>query len=148
VNSRCGLRLGSLLALGACAAAVLTVTGCAGSARAGGLGAVVQVNERDFAIKAPQRVSAGAVTLRVRNHGPDAHELIVVKTRDGRLPLRADGLTVDEDALEHATVGVLEPGQPGSLRELHLRLRPGRYVLFCNMSGHYLGGMRRVLEVR
>jgi uncharacterized cupredoxin-like copper-binding protein len=126
----------------------MTVTGCAGSAGFGGLGTVVQVNERDFAIKAPQHVSAGALTLRVRNHGPDAHELIVVKTRDGRLPLRADGLTVDEDALEHATVGVLEPGQPGSLRELHLRLRPGRYVLFCNMSGHYLGGMRRVLEVR
>jgi uncharacterized cupredoxin-like copper-binding protein len=27
-------------------------------------------------------------------------------------------------------------------------LTPGRYVLFCNMSGHYLAGMRRVLVVR
>jgi uncharacterized cupredoxin-like copper-binding protein len=24
---------------------------------------------------------------------------------------------------------------------LRLHLRPGRYVMFCNMSGHYLGGM-------
>jgi uncharacterized cupredoxin-like copper-binding protein len=27
-------------------------------------------------------------------------------------------------------------------------LAPGRYVLFCNMSGHYLGGMHRLLVVR
>jgi uncharacterized cupredoxin-like copper-binding protein len=148
VDLRCGFRLGSLLALGACVAAVLAVTGSAGSAGFGAVGAVLQVNERDFAIKAPQHVSSGAVTLRVRNHGPDAHELIVVKTHDGRLPLRADGLTVDEDAVQHATVGALEPGQSGSRRELHLRLSPGRYVLFCNMSGHYLGGMRHVLVVR
>ncbi len=44
--------------------------------------------------------------------------------------------------------GVLEPGQPGSVRELNVHLRPGRYVLFCNMSGHYLGGMHTTLVVR
>ena len=27
-------------------------------------------------------------------------------------------------------------------------LDPGRYVLFCNMYGHYLGGMHAVLVVR
>jgi uncharacterized cupredoxin-like copper-binding protein len=30
---------------------------------------------------------------------------------------------------------------------LHLHLTPGRYVLFCNMAGHYLGGMHRTLVV-
>jgi len=148
VSFPCGFRLAGVLALGACCAAVLAVTGSAGSAGFGAAGAVVQVNERDFAINAPKHVAPGTLTLRVTNHGPDAHELIVVRTRDGRLPLRGDGLTVDEDAVEHSTVGALEPGQPGSRRELHLRLSPGRYVLFCNMSGHYLGGMRHVLVVR
>jgi uncharacterized cupredoxin-like copper-binding protein len=28
-----------------------------------------------------------------------------------------------------------------------LHLRPGRYELFCNMAGHYLGGMRAELVV-
>jgi uncharacterized cupredoxin-like copper-binding protein len=26
-----------------------------------------------------------------------------------------------------------------------VKLRPGRYELFCNMAGHYLGGMRAQL---
>jgi uncharacterized cupredoxin-like copper-binding protein len=42
----------------------------------------------------------------------------------------------------------LEAGKPGSLRTLSVRLGPGRYVLFCNMSGHYLGGMDHDLVVR
>jgi uncharacterized cupredoxin-like copper-binding protein len=84
----------------------------------------------------------------VKNRGPDDHELIVVRADDGRLPLRGDGLTVDEEALERSAAGVLEPGDPGSLRTLDVHLVRGRYVLFCNMSGHYLGGMRAVLVVR
>jgi uncharacterized cupredoxin-like copper-binding protein len=85
--------------------------------------------------------------LRVRNHGPDRHELIAVRLEGGGLPLRRDGMTIDEDALQKATVGVLEPGASGSVRELHVSLRPGRYMLFCNMSGHYMGGMHTVLVV-
>src|SRR2546423_6752468 len=60
----------------------------------------VRVNERDFRISAPKRISAGDVRLSVRNNGPDNHEVIVVRVRGSELPLRADGLTVDEDALE------------------------------------------------
>ena len=144
----CGLTMKNVRLLGACLAVGLSAAGCAGSHALGPAGTIVPVNERDFAISAPQHVAAGNVTLRVDNHGPDAHELIVVRTRDGKLPFRGDGLTVDEDAVEHSTVGVLEPGDASDVRELHLHLRPGRYVLFCNMSGHYLGGMRHVLEVR
>jgi hypothetical protein len=111
-------------------------------------GATLRITERDFHIALGTKVlAAGEVRLRVKNNGPDSHELIVVR-KDGRLPLRTDGLTVDEETLEHVKAGGLEPGQPGSTRELDLRLRPGRYELFCNMSGHYLGGMHAVLVVR
>jgi uncharacterized cupredoxin-like copper-binding protein len=55
---------------------------------------------------------------------------------------------VDEEALEPRILGMLEPGAPGDVRTLRVHLSPGRYVLFCNMSGHYLGGMRRTLVVR
>ena len=64
------------------------------------------------------------------------------------LPLRRDAATVDEDAIEPVTAGALEPGGAGATRELRLRLAPGRYVLFCTMSGHYLGGMHTELVVR
>ena len=63
------------------------------------------------------------------------------------LPLRTDGVTVDEDALQPATVGALEPGLPGSVRMLRLDLTPGHYEIFCNMAGHYLGGMHTELTV-
>jgi uncharacterized cupredoxin-like copper-binding protein len=90
---------------------------------------------------------AGDVRLAVTNRGPDAHELIVVRLRGMRLPLRRDGLTVDEDALEPEIAGALEPAQP-TTRTLDVHLAPGRYILLCNMAGHYLGGMHATLVVR
>jgi len=108
----------------------------------------MHVSERDFRIGAPKRLGAGTVDLAVRNAGPDAHELIAVRTDGGRLPLRSDGATIDEEALEDVEVGALEPGEPGAMRHLRIRLKPGRYELFCNMAGHYAGGMHRQLVVR
>jgi uncharacterized cupredoxin-like copper-binding protein len=128
---------------------LLAAVGCsAGKAGTQAAGTVLRVTERDFRISAPKQTRAGGVRLSVTNKGPDQHELIVVRERGGRLPLRRDGVTVDEEVLDHATVGVLEPGTPGSHRELALHLAPGRYMLFCNMSGHYLGGMHAELVVR
>ena len=110
----------------------------------------LRIRERDFRISLGRKVlPSGDILLRVRNMGPDSHELIVVRRRARlELPLRSDGLTVDEDAIDPSTAGALEPGEPGSERELRVHLRPGRYELFCNMSGHYLGGMRAELVVR
>jgi uncharacterized cupredoxin-like copper-binding protein len=107
---------------------------------------LVGVVERDFAIVAPRHLRAGDVTFRVRNDGPDDHEFIVVRA-DGRLPMRPDGLTADEDAVEQNTVAVLEPGERHSVRDVSARLAPGRYEMFCNMSGHLMGGMDIALTV-
>ena len=126
--------------------ALLACPGC-GSGGHAGAARVVRITERDFRISAPKHVHAGVLLLSVRNRGPDAHELIVVRDRSSRLPLRRDGATVDEEKLEPVTAGALEPGQPGSRRTLRLHLAPGTYELFCNMSGHYRGGMRTKLVV-
>jgi uncharacterized cupredoxin-like copper-binding protein len=132
---------------GACAAVVLTAAACGG---AGGVAPVrlVHVTERDFQIRAPLVLRAGAVHFVVRNTGPVSHELILVRAPHGRLPMRSDGLTVDEEALTPRVVGVLEPAGPGNSRDLRVRLVAGRYVLFCNMSGHYMSGMSASLLVR
>ena len=127
--------------------ALLACSGCGSGDETAGA-QVVRITERDFRISAPKYVRAGDVLLSVRNRGPDAHELIVVRERSSRLPLRRDGSTVSEEKLEPVIVGVLEAGQPGSVRKLRLHLPPGRYQLFCNMSGHYLGGMHHTLVVR
>jgi len=113
----------------------------------------VRVNERDFAISAsPKVLQAGDVVFRDDNHGPDAHELIVVRAPGTsgvvHLPFRSDGLTVSEERLKRAIVGALEPGEEGSVRELYVKLAPGRYVLFCNMAGHFMAGMATVVTVQ
>ena len=131
------------LALGA-----LVLSGCAidGSQRAAGQPSV-SVNERDFHISAPRRLPAGEVNLSVTNRGPDAHELIVVREHVHQLPIRTDGITVNEEKISSDEAGALEPADPG-VRRLKLDLRPGTYVFFCNMAGHYKAGMRRTVVVR
>jgi len=126
----------------ACALGAIGLSACSSSPRASDHGAtVVRVTVRDFHIKvSPKHIPAGPARLVVVNKGPDTHEILVARTGSA-LPLRSDGLTVDEDKLEPVTVGEAEGESPGAVEVLRVKLRPGRYELFCNMAGHYLGGM-------
>jgi hypothetical protein len=131
------------------AVTALIAAGCGGASdRSASSASAIAVSERDFAIVAPRSLPAGEVVLRVQNRGPDAHELLIVRAASGDLPMRSDGLTVAEESLAHREIGVLEPAEANAVRDLRVRLTPGRYVLFCNMSGHFIGGMHRVLVVR
>ena len=127
----------------------LALAGCSsGSSHHAVASSTVRVKERDFRITvSPARVRAGTVRLFLHNKGPDTHELLIVRSPSPDLPLRTDGLTINEAALDKATVGVIEGKEPGTSEELLLHLKPGRYELFCNMAGHYLGGMRATLVV-
>jgi hypothetical protein len=109
---------------------------------------VVRVVERDFHISVVHgQLTAGTVVFHVTNRGPDEHEFIVVRA-DRVLPLRPDGITLDEDALEKNIVGSVEPARAGQTNTLRVSLEPGRYALVCNMYGHYMGGMHAPLVVR
>jgi hypothetical protein len=134
--------------------ALIALPGCAGRQSAPRDDAKpATVTERDFRISVDgrsgrQQLRSGDVRFAVSNRGPDTHELLVVRTDGSRLPLRADGLTVDEDAVKSATVATLDGRGAGTAENLRAHLAPGRYVLFCNMAGHYLGGMHVDLVVR
>jgi uncharacterized cupredoxin-like copper-binding protein len=122
--------------------------GCGSATRPPTASNAVGITERDFHISTPATLSAGEVAFTVHNKGPDRHEFIVARVSSSTLPLRADGLTVDEEALQKSEVGELEPGEPGAIRTLRLKLAPGRYVFFCNMAGHFLGGMHEEVVVQ
>jgi uncharacterized cupredoxin-like copper-binding protein len=55
------------------------------------------------------------------------------------LPYVADENRVDEDkAGDKGEVSELDPGASGSLA---VDLKPGKYVLICNVPGHFASGM-------
>jgi uncharacterized cupredoxin-like copper-binding protein len=138
-------RLGRLLVV---VLSMIVAAGCSASGRvAGPRGTVVRVNARDFQLTiTPKHIQAGNVRLVVRNHGPDTHEVIVVRPRS-QISLRRDGLTVDEEALSAVTVASVEGTGPGRVEQVRVHLAPGRYELFCNMAGHFMAGMHGELVV-
>lgn len=82
-------------------------------------------------------VRAGKVTLVARNVGQVDHNLVVLRTNlaPRRLP------TVGARAKEVGRVGKTPVFSPGQTRRLALNLKAGRYVLICNVPGHYKAGM-------
>jgi uncharacterized cupredoxin-like copper-binding protein len=95
-------------------------------------------------------VPAGMVRFQLLNNGPSTHEFIVVRTSRApdKLPLQRDGLTVDEEGPGVDPVDEAEGLDIADRRTLTLDLAAGHYVLFCNMEGHYLGGMHAAFTVR
>jgi uncharacterized cupredoxin-like copper-binding protein len=94
-------------------------------------------------------VPAGKVSFKVKNASPDmVHEFLVVKTAlsPDQFPMNKAGDRVDEKKLKGIKeLGDLKPGKDGVLT---LDLRPGHYVVFCNETGHFKGGMHAELTVK
>jgi len=90
----------------------------------------------------PKSIKGGRVTFQVTNTSKDMiHEMVVSPVSDSGKPLPYDKSLgkVDEDSAGHlGEVSELSPGQSGSLS---LRLKPGKYILYCNVPGHYALGM-------
>lgn len=90
----------------------------------------------------PAAVKAGKITFKVKNSSKDTiQEMIVmylVNPKDP-LPYIAAENRVDEDkAGDKGEVSELDPGASGSLT---VNLKPGKYVLICNVPGHFATGM-------
>ena len=114
-------------------------------------GTVVSVLLDDFHVhRTTATAASGMVRFQLANNGPSTHEFIVVRTdrASGQLPLQRDGLTVDEEGPGVDAVDEAEGLDIGDRRTFTLDLAPGHYVLFCNMEGHYLGGMHAAFTVR
>ena len=102
----------------------------------------------DFSIKGATTFAAsGSFVINVHNASPVTHEFLIKKTDlpADSLPLGPDGVRVDEDALDSITeISDVPAGTTGTIA---INLAPGNYVLFCNLEGHYLGGMHYSLDV-
>jgi uncharacterized cupredoxin-like copper-binding protein len=103
-------------------------------------------------------VSAGAITFKASNTGPeDAHELVVVKTdlAPDELPTSDDG-SADEEGEGVELIGEIAEFAVGAEAEATFNLTAGKYVLLCNVveeleggetESHYKNGMRTAFTV-
>ena len=89
-------------------------------------------------------VRPGRVTFVVRNDGSIVHELVVLRSDRHHHSLKVQG----GKAVETGRLGRIPQVPSGVSRRLTLRLPAGRYVLLCNLLGHYQAGQFAALRVR
>ena len=90
----------------------------------------------------------GDVTFDTTNASKDTiHEMIVMQLADPTKPLPyidAENRVDEDKAGDKGEVSELDPGHSGSLT---VPLHPGKYLLICNVPGHYAAGMWTGFEV-
>lgn len=103
-----------------------------------------------------QTIPSGPVRISVQNRGQETHELVLLKsdTPYDSFKLHPEG-GIDE-AKAGTLVDELEDITSRAKKEMRVNLKPGNYVLLCNMvemedgekEQHYAMGMRAPLIVR
>ena len=92
----------------------------------------------DFSLEpSTTSVPAGKVTFTVHNAGTMVHEMVVVKTDKTPAQLALPDGTADEST----SVGEAADIAAGATKSVTLNLPAGKYILLCNIPGHYKGGM-------
>jgi len=93
---------------------------------------------------------AGQTTIEAPNEGSVEHELVLFKTNadPASLPTEANG-EVDEEKLdkEAEEAGEIADVEAGDTKSEEFDLSPGKYVMFCNLPGHYAQGMYGTVTV-
>jgi len=76
------------------------------------------------------------------------HEVIVARVTDENEILTYDAAKgkVDEETIQ--TLGQIAEIDPNKSASMTLELKPGKYILYCNVPGHYMAGMWTVIEVK
>lgn len=90
----------------------------------------------------------GEVTFKVMNLSKDTiHEMIVMYLADPTKPLPyidAENRVDEDKAGDKGEVSELDPGKSGTLT---VTLQTGKYLLICNVPGHFAAGMWTEFEV-
>ena len=129
-------------------ASVMIVLGACGGAQQEGAPAgsqlVVEMTDYKVTVNVPS-VKAGSTKIGVRNLASQVHSFEVIKTDLPHDKLPIDGASAK--AKEDGKVGGIETIAPGRSASVTLDLQPGKYVLICNVAGHYQLGMHASFTV-
>ena len=114
---------------------------------------VVIITAREFAFDAPDSLPAGPTTIRLVSRGRQEHFVQFVKLSGAHTSAEYLRASVANEATPWATsVGGVGTVPPGGTAAVTIDLRPGRYVLLCDISDtdgtpHFVKGMARPLTV-
>ncbi len=152
------------VALALLATAAIAFAGCGGSdssssttetATTGGGGAGGKTLEIKmgyyFFSPADAPADAGPTVIEAPNEGSVEHELVVFKSEmdPAKLPTEANG-EVNEEKMDKIaeSAGEIADVESGDTKSGNFKLTPGKYVIFCNLPGHYAQGMYGTLTVK
>lgn len=88
---------------------------------------------------------AGKVELKVTNSGSTPHELVVVKADVA--PDKLDKAAGIVDEAKYKPLARTKQLNGAQSEEVSVDLTPGKYVLLCNVAGHYDLGMHTAFTV-
>ena len=93
-------------------------------------------------------VKAGKVTFDVTNLSRSiVHEMIVVAVENPNAPLPYDYNSGQIPEKQVKMLGETSEMEPNAEKTITLDLKPGAYLLICNVPGHYQAGMWTPLTV-
>jgi uncharacterized cupredoxin-like copper-binding protein len=93
-------------------------------------------------------VNAGKVTFNVTNLSRSiVHEMIVVAVENANAPLPYDYNAGQIPEKQVKLLGETNEMEPNAEKTITLDLKPGTYLLICNVPGHYAAGMWTPLTV-
>ncbi len=88
-------------------------------------------------------VKAGEVTFDVTNWSRSlVHEMLVVAVDNAEAPLPYDYNKDEVVESQVKMLGETNELEPNASKALTLDLKPGHYLLICNVPGHYASGMQ------
>ncbi len=97
----------------------------------------------------PAEVPAGTVVFKVTNTSKEViHEMLLapIANASAALPYIENENRADEEKTHDlGEVSELDPGKTG---ELTVEMKPGTYVIFCNVPGHLGAGMWTTITVK
>ncbi|MDQ8044713.1 MAG: plastocyanin/azurin family copper-binding protein [Solirubrobacteraceae bacterium] len=104
----------------------------------------VTIKATEFAFGPSQiQAKAGKLEITMENDGAAVHELVVLKTDADPGSLKVtDGRVGEADS-----VGEISETNPGKSASHTFDLKPGKYLIVCNVKGHYMQGMRGQIVV-
>jgi uncharacterized cupredoxin-like copper-binding protein len=143
-------RLVARITIVAAAVALVGAVGCSSSSSSSSAGGSttggVSATEKDFSITLSSNTgAAGSTTFNISNAGPSTHEFVVIKTDDAPDALPVQNGSVDETGL--TIVDENEGVPPSTTADLTVNLDVGKYVIICNVPGHYEAGMHTAFTV-